>query len=804
MFRMWLILAAAISTAVAVEASISASWQQSRIEAGETVTLAVRGDFSGDPVLIWRQPDAMRQAGVRNMRRIVNGSVSSEYLREFAVSAVPGGRLEIPALTVKAGSESCTVPAHTVEVVPPEVLVTGRNTDEPPALEDMLFGRARVSPGGDVYLGVTEVLVLELYISDRLRAAVETAPEVLMEKALRPAFPSGEEIIYSGGRPCTVDGEAFTRHTFVTLFRPLAAGMMEPEAGVTVELATSSRRYVASRVDFKMPAITVLPMPPAPEGVLYTGVAGDFDLKCGIVGENRRTGEALTLTLEFVPATPGIAAEAALETLKAPEFSWPGCRVFSPEITRTGDGRAVVNYVFIPLTPGVLTPPCRFAVFDPVSGEYRVAGAGSEIAIAPGDGPVAAAAESPVPEAEAAPRTDPPENPASGFWLREPDLADESSGLIPTVCWCAGPLAAAVMGLIALLRRRDRGERMRREALQRLRSAAGKITEKDREKFAGAMDREILPDLRIVYDLPSGSSIEEIADRAGEDSSELREALLEYSASAYTPGREVGRTASAIQKCLRSLFAAALLVFIPAAARADAAGELYQEAAELCGAGDWTEGGRCFETMLHACPRDAALWYDLGVCAAAREEWGEALWRFEGALQLAPWDAETLSAVNAVRRKLLLPETGRVRNPAELLRYCRDLLRPRDWFAAAGACWSLLWIWFGIGIFRRRGSNLLWTTGGVLLLGMILCIAAGYSQRFGVFAPDRGIVLRKTALLTLPGGLNSGNSGEVAAGTEARVLAARNGFRRIAVGESVHGWISEDDLGLLPCSPGGR
>lgn len=799
MFRVFLITAAVVSLAAAAEAAVSASWLQNRIEAGETVTLRIRGDFSGEPVLMWRQPDSMRQAGVRNSRRIVNGSVSSEYFRDFAVSAVPGGRLEIPALTVKAGGESCAVPAHSVEVVPPEVLITGRNTDEAPKLDDMIFGRGRVFPEGESYLGVTGMLVLELYISDRLRTAVKTAPEAEIDKAIRPAFPSGEEMIYSGGRPCTVDGEAFTRHTFVTLFRPLATGILEPRADVRVELATSSRRYVSRQVDFRIPAITVLPMPPVPENVIYTGVAGDFDIRCRITGDNRRTGEALTLTAALEPATPGIAAEAALETLKAPEFQWPGCRVFPPEINRTGDGGAVINYVFIPLTPGELTTPCRFAVFDPVSGDYRVAGVDSEIVIEPGDGPVRAE-ESPVQAPAAEPGGGPQDNPASGFWLREPDFGESSPGFIRAAAWCFGPLAAAVMVLVALLRRRERGGRMRREALRRLKSAAGRISERNTGDFAVLMDGEILPGLRAVYGLASGSSIEEIADRAAKDSHELRDALMDYSAAAYTPGRDIGGTAAAIGRCIKALFVAALLLFIPAAATADPGGELYNEAAELCGAGDWTEGSRRFETMLHTSPGDAALWYDLGVCAAAREDWGEALWRFEGSLQLAPWDAETLSAVNAVRRKLLLPEIGRARNPAELLRCCRDFMRPRDWMMLAGICWSLLWIWFGAGIFGKRGANLLWTVGGVLFLGMAICIAAGYSQRFGVFAPDRGIILRKTALLSLPGGLNSEHSGDVAAGTEVRVLASRNGYRRVAAGDSLHGWASEADLGLLPCT----
>ncbi len=770
-----------------------AGWQRTVLNFGEPLVLVCRGNLNGEPELQWQQPAGFIRSGIQRNITNINGRVSGTYSWLFTLPSPGNYDLPEAKIIINGGTE-ITVPPARVTLQPPQLLLRDGSRADVSAGMEMLQGEI-IFPAGKIYTGMTLPLTLRLTIDSDIVSSVTQMPF------------TGSSDLQTGTISFVNDtheeknGKTVFVYTFSTWVRPHLSGKLDPEFFSPVNVLLASRRETVINIPYKYPDIQVEPLPPVPEKVYFTGAVGEYEIFCNVTGRDFTAGEALTLQVHITPVSAISALPEALDNLTPPEFSWGKCRVYPPEIRKYPDGSAVIEYVFIPLQAGKLHLPGEFAVFNTVSGSYSSAGLAGEVNIAPGiELPSRSLSDHPELRQKPAPA-------ASGifpFQLQKPEWHRPGSGItfLIVVVFLTGPVAVLLYRIAAIFISRKNNSAERRKAAESLSAAVNQAEFALPEDFRKIMDEKILPALRQSEGLSGGSSIEEIAAKISTKDSELSTLLGEYAAAAYTPGGQsdelAGKFCKAARKYMRLIILLCLL--LPATLRGDTVENLWDDAQQLCTAGNWNEGEKILLSLLDIYPRDPALWYDLGICAANSGETGKAVWRFAGANQLAPDSREIMDALNTVEQKAGVPLSGSMEDPGAVLRRCRDHLRPPLWMLIAAICWSVLWAIWGTSLRKHIPQSLLRTVTALLLAVFLCALVSWYTQRQDTYSADRGIITADTVLLTLPGGVNAQETAKCRSGESFKLLTTRNGCMRITTASGNTGWIKEEYCGLLPDS----
>lgn len=115
-------------------------------------------------------------------------------------------------------------------------------------------------------------------------------------------------------------------------------------------------------------AIDVLPLPPTPKDLNYTGGVGEFDVISAVDRTDLKAHEALTLTLK-------IEGKGNLSNIETPKIPLPdGFELYEAKSQtrgKAGIGEKVFEYLLIPRKTGDFTlPAIELGFFDPKDGRY--------------------------------------------------------------------------------------------------------------------------------------------------------------------------------------------------------------------------------------------------------------------------------------------------------------------------------------------------------------------------------------------------------------------------------------------------
>ena len=777
-------------------ARISAGWQSTDLNFGEPLVLTVKGDMNTEPALQWQQPSWLTSSGVQRNFYSINGRGSGTFSYLFTLNTP--GTYTLPEVKINTGNEEITVSSCTVTVQPPQFMLLDGGKTGIAEGEKMIKAQVML-PAGALYTGMTVPVTLLLSLDSNLAASVNEMPYFGSSTA------KTGNIVFINAVQETANGQKNNVYTFNTWLRPYTSGKLEAELFSPVNILLASRRETVLDIPYEFPAVQVLPLPPVPAGVLFTGATGDYDIYCRVTGENFSTGEALVLQVYIVPLSAAALPEA-LDTVTAPEFTWDNCRVYPPEIRKKNDGSIVIEYVFIPLRPGELQLPEEFAVFNTATGKYVTAGLDNKVTVAPGTTPVPPQVTPPSGSSTVLAPPSPADTSAFPFWLRETEWPTNNTliPLLAAIIFLAGPAVVLIQKLVSVLWVQAGNAGERKKMQKALHSAAARAEAAAPEEFRQIMDENILPILRTSGNFAGGSSLEEIASGIASKDPALAGALKDYAASAYAPGGTDKNLAAEICRKLQKYTLIFLLAFFAAptllhgAATADKS--LWEDAMQACTEGKWQDGSLIFRTLLTDCPRDPALWYNLGICAANSGDWGKAVWRFAGANQLDPDDRIIMDALNTAEKAAGVPLTGSLETPGALLRYCRDQLRPSLWLLVGAVCWSILWIVWGTSLRKHIPRSFLRGMSVLLLFFFLCALAAWYTQRHDTYATDRGIIITDAPLLSLPGGINAAAMAQCRSGENFKLLASGKNYLRVTTSSGSTGWIKEEYCGLLPDS----
>jgi tetratricopeptide (TPR) repeat protein len=194
------------------------------------------------------------------------------------------------------------------------------------------------------------------------------------------------------------------------------------------------------------------------------------------------------------------------------------------------------------------------------------------------------------------------------------------------------------------------------------------------------------------------------------------------------------------------------------------------------------------------------LLYNLGNCFCQAGDYPRALVCFERAHLLAPYDSEITENLNYVKRKLFQPETGKIRNPLDLVMNLRNQLRPDQWLAIAAGLWLLLGI--GLALRQRYSKNKLIVLLVVVGFALSVALAAVVSQYLGDYRGNNAVVIGgMVKIYSLPSDSTAREIARVSGGTLVKISEKRIDWVRIRY-DNTEGWVRCDDISST--SPGGK
>lgn len=251
-------------------------------------------------------------------------------------------------------------------------------------------------------------------------------------------------------------------------------------------------------------------------------------------------------------------------------------------------------------------------------------------------------------------------------------------------------------------------------------------------------------------------------------------------------------------------YALALLLLLPAAARADSLEEIFERGNAAFFRGDYDAAAREYRALTDAGVVDPDVTYNLAATEARRGNYGEAIQLFERTLVLRPGDDDAERALESVRN-YLGRRRAEGRGEAEL--ETRPPLGEALFGGVSIDALGVLAIAFDLLLFialcgllfaRRETTRLALGIAAVVTAIGLTVSGAGLMVRSGWF--DEGepaVILAERAPLREGPDAHARERHSALEGTRAWVLETDRGWSLVRVPNVGEGWVAEGEVGLI-------
>lgn len=472
--------------------SVESHVDRTRVAPGESIQLMVTV-YNGDGEVA--MPDLtdfkVFSQGTATSVQMVNGRTSRQMTHNYLLVPQRQGELTVPAVTV-------TIDGKERRTAPITITVTKAPVDKTAPTDREVWVTASVS-NPSPFVGEQFTYRFALYQSVRVTDATFDPPEF-------DGF-TAREIKERGSKRQVINGREFVVTEIYYILVPVAKGTHTiAPAVLNLGIVRPGERRRRSQFDdfFNDPffnrhrveqrvlqtdpvAVDAQPLPPAPDGVAFSGLVGDFQMTADMDTTELKAGDTTTLTIT-------IQGRGNIMDAKAPDLTVPdGIKTYedTPEeeirLTANGyRGKKVFRTALVPVTAGDLSlPAATMTYFDAGSKQYRTLRA----ALPP-------LKVTPAAEAQAGPISVTPESPK----IRKREVAFTGRDILPPkealsalksqhamsslffLVWLLAPGCA--VGLLAMVLQKGRKDdspsaRMRRHAQQSLKQAETRKTDLD-------------------------------------------------------------------------------------------------------------------------------------------------------------------------------------------------------------------------------------------------------------------------------------------------------------------------------------
>jgi len=762
--------------------------------------------------------------------RIVNSRRTAMYTSVYSFTVNRPGTFKIPSLTGYLGQSGIKLKSITFHARKHNItLKDGKKA----TLDDLLYASAVLDTDRDyIYLGEEVPLEIKLYSLQGLNLTCSW-PEIKAEKIVIRDYSKVNQEAPNFMRPVrksvVLDNQKFNVDVFATAIRPISTGEFQGKTQIKCQLSVSSRggrngffddlipgffggsyRVVNRNIIAELPNKEIKQLPEPPENSNFLGLVGNWKMNISLDSKKLLTGEPATLTVK-------VSGKGSLDTLNAPELKISGFIVYPPEITKSerpdGSYSSVeIKYAVIPKEQGPVLLDLSFCIFQTNTEKYQKTSYHKKFIVTKGNNHTAViddAAES-LTVQEMQKQASMKNRGRQGILsLKNTDSNDKV--LLPLIRNHAfliyfflflGPLVFIVFEFYKRyhIKLNDNPElRRMKNAKRNKRKIKALLNNCRPEELNEVVKNELIPFLNDLYGFSPGTSVNEIADRI--DDEELSNALNAVGSQSYMPGtvhQNPEQLKSNLINAMKKLLTFILLI-ITFSVYADnlnnSAERLNQPKVKLAtpeeayAAGMYNKAEKLYRQMLKRKQNSPAVLYNIGNCLYKQGHLPQALVFFEQANRLAPSDSDIRENLNLVRRKLMLPEIDKVKNPIDSLKNIRDSLRPDEWLLVAAFLWFLIWI---ILIFRWFLSMpALVSTVSIVIIALILSLISYFAQLNSTYSSKYALVVKKAPVYTLPTDVSEKSEFELTPGSEVTIEEQRHSWDRIRNDES-EGWVKSD------------
>ncbi|MBR2426404.1 MAG: BatD family protein, partial [Lentisphaeria bacterium] len=594
----------------------------------------------------------------------------------------------------------------------------------------------------------------------------------------------------------------YTVYMFRTAFRPLAPGKLTLSVRWPVAFVENSffgAEVVDERIfGGKLKTMTVKPLPALPVGMpAFCGLIGNWKWQASLNAENCKTGEPITLKLEF-------SGSGSAETFRAPTLDLPGFRVYPPEIKKGNVN--LVSYTLIPLRDGTLPLQIGLSTFNPDTGEYAPFDFKRQIDVKKAENLVA----SPKTFVDASGTNDlpPQEQEANANHHRDvlylhKNISDKTAiplwnnvlNLCVALLLCGLIFFAA--SLIIMMRQKqfrdNPGLSRRHYASKQKKELLRKLKETPPEQL-DSLSGDLTKYLNDVLDLPPGSGLSEAANEFNEEqTAPFAHALKTLANAAWIPGVKREFTPELKRTLIKGFtkFVIITAVFLTGTTTLSASSATAMTA---------YDNGKYDEALKHYAAElqkdlshvSASLLYNMGNCYYQKGDLSRAAICYERALRLAPRNSDILVNLNLTRKKLLLAERYHLNRPGDILVSARDSLRYDEWLLVAGFAMMILLLACGLRFMEKPGWKWMALTAIPVLA---LAVIAASMQNLRIYSTEQAMVITHNApVYTLPSEKNGTVGRQLKEGNEVRVMETRLDWARVRIGADEEGWIRTKDI----------
>ena len=776
--------------------------------------------------------------------RIVNGRRSSVFELRIPFTVDKPGTYTIPAmslthsreLTKKITFDAVAARYQTGSQNRSKSAVSSSSREDSGLSPDQIMFMETVIPGQRpfYYLGEEIPLDVNIYVLEGVRPQLSWPTIAFGEKSsavfrdYKQSNPENPNFAGVTQHQVERNGRSYIRCSFRTALRPISAGKLEinvHEKAALIVRDNQRRRsedpffdeffgdsfFSRSRqIDRNMNngplVLEIRNLPPAADGVRFTGLVGRWDSLVTLSSPPYKVGEPITMKVEF-------QGTGSTDTLRPWPLDLKGFRVYPPEMERNPGG-AEIRYVLIPTEPAdgktdnISFGP--YAVFE--QGAYKTRTFKRAIAIEKGSAVIPGNArpysvESPSPNAVSQTKEDVPKRKAEDIlYLKK----DEGRAVpLPPEVNIAGGIAVILAGIAFLVvslivhgirRTREKDPDYQRKAGARSRKPVllARLKHLPPEEIP-ACSAEIASFLADAKGLPPGADLTECAAAVKDQSPELAAMLEEISRAAWMPSMKSRFTPDFRNALMKALGKAVvlLLICLPGmihAAETHSAGA--DQAMNAYDTGKFADAEKYYRSRLNPAEPSANLLYNIGNCLFQQGYFPQAMVCFERASKLSPRDPDILENLNLSRRKLMLPEKYKVASPSDILPYLRDSLRPDEWLFLM--CCGIALVFFAAGTALLAGCGR--TFRILLIAGILLIVLPGTAyliQRKTSYNPDFAVVTaRSLPLRSLPSDQAGKTEMNLRSGEEVTIVERRMDWVRIRSG-TAEGWVHAKDITCL-------
>ena len=672
------------------------------------------------------------------------------------------GQIKLPAIEAKIGNADIFLKPEKFEVKP-------RRTDSEYLVQLLYNGQSEP----DEYFVEQSVNIDLLVFKKAGSKSRPTSPEVNLKNAKLYKYRNGglnfgapkSSVFYnfSSGKYQDIknkemDGKNWDIRRYRVTAQLMRSGSVSGE--VLTILNENGRQFpLTNKLSFKVKDIPAS----TEKNTINSGLAGKWEITSKLSTDSLEADKSFEYVINF-------KGHGDLRRLKIPVLNIPGIKVIDSQLDKTeefaNEWKGTLTYKLYPSTQASQFPEMKMSYFNIESEKHEIIKLNDALKVKGGLS---------VTKPESYQRKLSPNDLTPGQNIRKPLYLNLPPWL--AILFFISPLIfICTPWLTELLKRSD--IKQSKDLLKRRSKLLKKCESASEDQIPQLIQKELIPYLIDIHQLPTGSTVEEILPHLKCD--KLKQLLINYNQSSYS-GKKADLCPGTLKNAINNLSIAVVLLFSTFSLAGETKESLFEQANNDYKEAKYTEAVEKYKKLIEDQPNNDAIHYNLGNAYFQNEDFHRARASYHTALMLNPSHEGSIKNLKTLNEETSYQ--GPPRNPL-------NFLRSDHWLALFIVVWAIFWL--TLTILKVKKKRLTETAyGGLGVLGLLSVIL--YFQIAVSYAEGRFQVISDNALCYDKPGTIGTELKKIPPGTEFLVIEEKENFSLVQ-SEGRHFWLRTKDL----------